>query len=295
LKKILVTGFNGFIGSNLVESLQKKYRIVGLSNQLKNKFKIQQIRGDVRKITIDKIPDDIFCIIHLAALTDVRYCEHNPTKCFDVNFNGTQNMIEIARKTKSKFILLSTSHVYGKPQTLPIRETHHTNPTSIYAASKLAAELVSKSYSLAYGMDVSIIRLFSVFGPESPEHLVTTKLFSQSLKGNIIRLGNLTSRRDFVYINDVIKAIETIMKKSKGFEIYNVGTEKSHSIKEVCELLKKITKNEFSIKSSKSLKRKAEVPNIIADCSKLKKLGWKPQTNLVKGLKLTFDWYNTTI
>jgi len=119
LEKIIVTGHNGFIGSHLIQNLQNKFHIIGISEQINKKFPIKQIKKDIKKITPKDIPKDIFCIIHLAALTDVTICEKNPRKCFETNVLGTLNMLEIARKINSKLIYLSTSHVYGKPQKKP--------------------------------------------------------------------------------------------------------------------------------------------------------------------------------
>jgi len=204
---------------------------------------------------------------------------------------GTQNMLEISRKINSKFLFLSTSHVYGKPKTLPIREDHSTIPTSVYSASKLAAETICQSYAKSYGIDCSILRIFSVYGPNSPPHLVTSRIISQILTKDVLQLGNIKTKRDFIFVNDVISAIKLVMKKSKGFNIYNVGNGKSHSILELCNLLQEIGNKKISIKAKKSLFRKNEIDDIISNSSKLKKLGWKPIFSLNEGLKITYEWF----
>ena len=292
MKKILVTGHTGFIGSHLVELLKKNYEIIGLSRNAPKNPDIVQIKGDIRKITSKKIPKNLESIIHMAAMTDVLYCHNNPVECFDVNVNGTQNMLEIAKKTKTKFFYISTHHVYGKPSSLPVKETCSQNPASIYSTSKAAAELVSSSYSSSFGMDVSLLRIFSVYGPNSPNHLVTTRLISQLLKGNKFRVGNLFPKRDFIYVKDIVNAIEKILKKSHGSNVYNIGTGKSYSILKICKILQKISNKKMKIESIKSLSRKSDVPDIFADNSKIRKLGWRPQTDFIEGLKLTYDWYS---
>ena len=181
MKKILITGHNGFLGRNLVDFLSSKHQIIGVSNFIRND-KIKQIKSDIGKLTLNKIPKDISCIIHLAALTDVSYCEKNPAKCIEVNVLGTQKMLDIARKLNSKFIFLSTSHVYDKPKKLPILETDKIQATSIYSASKILAEKICESYANSYGMNISILRLFSVYGPHSSPHLVTTKIIQQCIR-----------------------------------------------------------------------------------------------------------------
>jgi len=290
MKKIVITGHDGFLGTNIVKHLSKKFEIIGISNADKN-TEIFQITQDIRKTSVEEIPKDVFCIIHLAALTDVKYCEENPRECFDVNFNGTLNMLEISRKLKSKFIYFSTSHVYGLPKKLPITEEHPQNPTSIYSASKLAGEVICKAYSQAYDLDISILRLFSVYGPNSPIHHVINRIISQLLRQKVIELGNLYSKRDFIYVDDVIRAFEICLETVKGFNIYNIGQEKSYSILEICELLKQIVGKEFEIKSISSKTRQNDPPEILSDSSKIKKLNWEPQIGLKEGLELTYDWF----
>ena len=293
MKTILVTGHNGFIGSHLTSMLLKKFQIVGLSNKIKPNSSIIQIKKDIRNVTVSNLPKEIFCIIQLAALTDVNYCNNHPSECFKVNVLGTQRMLEIARKKNTKFIYFSTSHVFGIPKKIPISENSPKNPTSLYSASKLAGEILSESYSKTYGLDVSIPRLFSVYGPNSPKHLVTSKIIQQLLNGDTIKLGNLSPKRDFIYIDDVLYAINIILKNTKGFNTYNIGYGKSYSIKQVCDSLVQIADKKVKIKSQKTLSRKGDISNIVADRSKLKKLGWAPQINLNNGLKSSYDWFKS--
>lgn len=295
MKTILVTGYSGFIGSHLVNSLKRNYKIIGLSRKKPKNSSITHITSDIRKTRVKDIPKKVDAIIHLAALTDVMYCQSNPTKCFDINVNGTQNLLEIAKKINAKFCYVSSQHVYGNPKRLPMKENDIINPGNIYSASKAAAEILCKSYSSSFGMHVSILRLFSVYGPQSPNHLVTTRLILQLLKGNKFTVGNLSPKRDFIYINDVVIAVEIILKKSQSSNIYNIGTGRSFSILEITKILQKISNKKMAIKSIKSLSRKSDVPNVIADNSKIKKLGWKQQTKFIDGLKKTYDWYSNTI
>lgn len=288
LEKILVTGYSGFIGRKLIKKLAKKYKIVGVSNVKNSIPYVIKIRKDIRKLSPNDLPKDISYIIHLAAISDVSYCQQNPSECFDVNVRGTQNLLEISRKIGSKFLFVSTSHVYGKPSKLPINEKHQKNPTSIYAASKLAGEIISESYAKNYGMDVSILRFFSVYGPNSPPHVVISKIINQLQTSNKITLGNLYPKRDFVFVEDVVNAIELVIKKSSSYEIFNVGSGKSFSIKEISNMLQKIAGRNIAVNSTPSLKRKQEIRNVIADISKIRKLGWKPQIPLKDGLQIAF-------
>lgn len=259
--------------------------------KLKNS-NIVQINQDIKDLTSKNIPKNVSCVIHLAALTDVKHCERNPTKCFEVNVQGSQTLLEICRKRNLKLIFLSTSHVYGLPKKNPIQEMHPKNPLSIYAASKLCGEILCESYSKTYDMDIAIIRLFSIYGPKSPDHLVTSKIITQLLTKNTILLGNMNSKRDFLYIDDAMEAISLILKKWKGFDTFNVGSGKSISIQELFEMLKQISKKNPQIKKIKSAIQKNDIPEIVSDSTKIKKLGWKPKMNLNEGLNITYNWYS---
>jgi len=293
LEKLLVTGQSGFIGSHLTPILSKKYQIVGLAKKKLPQLKILQLKYDIQSVSASTIPKNVNCIVHMAALANFEYCNNNPSKCFSVNVGGTQNLLEIARKKDLKFLYVSTGHVFGTPEKLPINERHPRNPSSIYAKSKLEAEILCESYSKSYGIDVAIVRLFSVYGPKSPDYLVTSKIISQLLTRSSIRLGNVHPKRDFVYIDDAIDAIEKVLPKIHRFNSYNVGSGKSYSILEICNILSKISGKKIEIKSLKARARSNEIENIVADISKIKKLGWKPKVGIREGLKLTYEWYKS--
>ena len=133
-------------------------------------------------------------------------------------------------------------------------------------------------------MDISIVRLFSVYGKNSPKHLVTSKIISQ-LNKKSIKLGNIKTKRDFIFLDDVISAIRLVYSKSKGFNTFNVGTGESHSIEELCNIIKKLKNKKTNVESLSSLKRDTDVPEIVANISKIKKLGWTPHVPLENGLK----------
>jgi len=288
LKKILITGSSGFIGKNLVESLLSEYEITGLSKQQKNS-KSNHIIKDISKIT-SKDFKNIFCIIHLAAITDLKVCKDYPDQCIATNVLGTQKILESARKNNCKVIYASTSHVYGIPKKLPINETTSTSPTSMYAGSKLAGEILCESYHKQFDMDISIVRIFSVYGPESNNHYVVPNIVEQLKKSNKIKLGNINSRRDFIFISDVINAFKIILNNINGFNIYNVGAEKSYSIKEICKKFEKLHGEKIIIKSTVKQNSKFDAKNIVCDATKLKKLGWKSKISLDEGLKKMYEY-----
>ena len=291
METLLVTGHSGFIGRNLVNQLSSKYKIIGFAKKNLHISKISEIKGDIRKINSKQIPRNISSVIHMAAVADVEYCENNPSKCIEINFIGTKQALELARKKDSKFVFLSTAHVFGTPTKIPINEKHPKKPHSVYAISKLCGEVLCEAFSKTYGMAVSIVRLFSVYGPYSPKYLVTAKMICQLIEKNRISLGNTSSKRDFLHVYDAISAIELIFKKTGGFNSYNVGSGKSHSIKELCGIIQKISQKKVQITTNKNW-RKNDVKEVVANNSKIKNLGWKSEIGLEKGLKLTYNWFN---
>ena len=290
---ILVTGSNGFIGKNLLNHLLSEYDVFAINKTLDKKRKgYHPIKSDISTLTEKLINEKFTGIIHMAAATDVLWCDQHPRECFKINVEGTQRILDLARKNNCRLIYLSTAHVYGRPKTNSISEEHPTNPESIYAASKLTGEILCQAYANSYGLDISILRLFSVYGPFSPDHLVTSRIISQ-LNDKEIKLGNMMIKRDFIFVDDVISAIKLIFKKSKGFNIYNVGMGKSHSIFEICNLIKEISGKNTPISTKSSLVRKHDIKEIMANNQKIKKIGWTPKTELKRGLKITLDWYAT--
>jgi nucleoside-diphosphate-sugar epimerase len=134
-------------------------------------------------------------------------------------------------------------------------------------------------------MDISIVRIFSVYGPKSNNHCVLPSIVKQMKNSNVIKLGNVNSRRDFIFISDIIDAFKIILKNTDGFNIYNVGTEKSYSIKEICKKIEKLYGKKIKIINNSKQNRKFDAKNIICNATKLKKLGWKSKITLDEGLK----------
>lgn len=283
LNKILVTGYDGFIGTNLIQKLSPKYEIIGLSNSRKQKTGFKTIKKNILHLKSSDI-GNIDYIIHLAAITNPQICSKFPEKCIKTNVLGTQNLLEIAKQKKAKFVFASSSHIYGIPKKLPIREDHAKHPFSIYGGSKLSAEVLCESYAKEFDLDLTIIRIFSVYGPLSSSHYVLSNIVSKLQKEEKIILGSTRSKRDFIYISDVVNAFEIILKNTKGFDIFNVGSGKSYSIMEICKILEHISGKKLFLDSSKNL-RKNDPNNIISENSKIKKLGWKPKIPIKQGLE----------
>lgn len=289
----MLTGSNGFIGSNLISSINSNYKIIGISNKKQIK-KIKNYFHQKKDLYIEdiKIRTPISTIVHLAALSDVKFCEKNPSLCINVNVLGTKKMLEICRKKDANFLFTSTSHVYGTPKKIPITEDEILKPTNIYATSKIMAENLCESYAKTYGLNIAILRLFSVYGPNSPKHNVINSIMNQYMTKQVVNLGNLKSKRDFIYIQDVIDAIKLVIKKQRGYEVFNIGCGKSTSIESVCRNVSKISKRKPKINSVKTKLRNNDIKEIKCSYYKINKIhNWKPKFNLNLGLQSIYNQF----
>ncbi len=293
VEPLLITGTNGFLGSHLAQFfIQNNTKIYGIYRGTSWNPNVEKIHDDI--LSINKMPDDISTILHFAALTDIGICEKNPEQCFDVNVKGTKNMLELARKHDSQLIFASSSHVYGKPKSLPIDENFSLNPLSIHGQSKVQAENLCEEYAKLYGLKITIIRTFSIYGPRSPQYSIISRIINQIIKNQNIVLGNLQSKRDFLYVSDFLSAINILInKKFSGCSKINIGLGESFSIEEVSQKLLKISNKTLNIKSDPNLIRKNDVDELVCDNSKLKKLGWKPQFTFDEGLELVYRWFES--
>jgi UDP-glucose 4-epimerase len=286
---ITITGSTGFIGHRLSQALSSQHNIVGISTNQKRTKNITSIKNDIlsQNFLKKKIISD--SIIHLAAISEFSKCEENPANCFRTNILGTLNMLEMARKTDANLIFSSTSHVYGKPKLLPINEKSKICYTSVYATSKILAEQICKEYAKKYDLNISILRLFSVYGPNASPQNIISKIISQVKNESTISLGNIHTKRDFIFVDDVIQAFTLIVNKQKnGLEIFNVCTNESTSINQICKKLIQISGKKIEVFSDKNTSRKNDVPEMRGSFLKLNKTyNWKPQTLLDKGLRKT--------
>jgi len=297
-KKVLITGADGFIGSYLTKALiDKNYSVSVLvkNNNLRRlkfiKDKIEILIGDINDPNLKLDKYDI--IYHLAALTDLKKCSENPKLAFNENVLGTINLLSNINN-KSKFILISTLGVYGEPKYFPVNEDHTTYPIEPYAASKLASENFVLGFCKSREINYCIVRLFNVYGPGQRNDFVIPMIINQFLNNKKLQLNNLDSSRDFIFIDDVINALIKI-GESENSEIYNVGTGKETTIKEIIEILKKITQMNIKQEILKKRGLKNTVRRSVADISKIQKeIGWHPSVDINDGLLKTWRYYGAS-
>ena len=313
MKKILVTGADGFIGSHLTEELVKQgyevrafvfYNsfnswgwIDSFPEEIKNKIEI--FAGDIRDPNGVRVAmKDCDTVFHLAALIGIPFSYHSPDSYVDTNIKGTLNVLQAARLLKTERILVtSTSEVYGTAQYVPIDEKHPFQGQSPYSATKIGADRIAESFFRSFDLPVTIVRPFNTYGPRQSARAVIPTIISQLLNGiEEIILGDLTPIRDFVYVKDTVNGFIEIAKSQKtiGEEI-NIATQSEISIGDLAQTIINIINPHAKIICDKQRIRpeKSEVKRLCGSNEKLKKLtNWQQMYSLKDGLKETIDWFS---
>tara|TARA_Y100000590_G_C15631356_1_gene981312 strand:- start:278 stop:1276 length:999 start_codon:yes stop_codon:yes gene_type:complete len=316
-KKILVTGSEGFIGSHLVEKLlKKKYKVkafvqynsfnsIGWLQNIERKYiKYLDIHfGDIRdQKNVDLAVNSCEKIYNLAALIGIPYSYQSTQSYIDTNITGTHNLLQASLKFNIKrFIQTSTSEVYGIPKEIPITEKNILNAQSPYAASKIAADQIALSFHKSFDCPVVIIRPFNTFGPRQSLRAIIPTIISQVQNHNqkVIKLGNIHTKRDFNFVDDIIDGfVLALNKKNIIGEVINLGTGYEYTIKDIVKIVEKILNKKIKIKIDKTrIRPKAsEVQRLIASNKKAKNLlDWQPKYSKGKkfeeAIKKTMDWF----
>ncbi|MEO0290460.1 MAG: GDP-mannose 4,6-dehydratase [candidate division WOR-3 bacterium] len=310
--RILITGAGGFIGSHLVEHLSNRFKIIAflrynsqgdiqnLKFLNKENFKnIEIVFGDLRaREEIEKFIKKVNLVINLAANISVKRSFENPEEVFFNNTLITFNILNALKKNKIPLIHFSTSEVYGNPEKLPVKEKDSKNALSPYAASKIACDELVKSICNYENIPFLILRPFNSYGPRQSIRSLIPWIIYEILNSKVIKIGNLNTKRDFLYVKDLAKIIEKLIEKEyfKGEEV-NICSGKSYSVREIIKLLFEISGVKKKIKELDIRKRpfKNEILELRGDNSKISKiLGEIKLTNFKEGLKETFEFYKKT-
>ena len=309
MEKIIVTGAAGFIGSKVAEMLlENNITVIGIDNlndyydiRLKNwrlnslkkntlfKFYPMDIenRTDLREIFQEH---RIEAVINLAARAGVRYSMENPFVYHSTNAGGNLNLLEMCREFKiKKYILASTSSLYAGQKT-PFKEDLPVNhPISPYAATKKAAETMAYTYHYLYGIDVSIVRYFTVYGPAGRPDMSPFRFIKWMLEGVPLTVyGDGSQERDFTYLDDIAKGTIKALRPL-GYEIINLGNHQPHRLSAMIQLIEKYTGKEAKYQYEEF--HKADMKSTWADITKAKELlNWQPQIGLEQGIKRTVQW-----
>lgn len=311
MKKVLVTGADGFIGSHLVETLLDEgyeVRAFVLYNSFntwgwldtfpKEKLdKIEIFAGDVRDPNaVRKAMQGMDAVFHLAALIAIPYSYYAPDAYVDTNIKGTLNILQAARDLETERVLItSTSEVYGTAQYVPIDEKHPFQGQSPYSATKIGADRLAEAFYRSFGLPVTIVRPFNTFGPRQSARAVIPTIITQLLSGSKeISLGSLTPTRDFNYVKDTARGFLEIYRSQRtiGEEI-NIATQKEISIGQLAEeLIRQIDPEARIICDEQRLRpEKSEVERLLGCNRKIRELtAWEPRYTFEQGIAETIEF-----
>lgn len=309
---ILVTGAAGFIGSHLCDTLLTDgHRVIGLDNfdpfypapvKWSNvrwalshpAFKLEE--GDIRdrqllRRIFTQQPVDV--VIHLAAKAGVRPSILQPSEYFDVNVNGTLQILESMAETRVKRLLFaSSSSVYGNQAKTPFSETDEvSHPISPYAASKRSGELLAHTYHHLYGMDVACLRLFTVYGPRQRPDLAIHKFAQLALDNKPIPLyGDGKTRRDYTFVADIVQGMRQMLElPAWGYEIFNLGGGRPVTLTDMVHALEIALGRTLEIQFMP--KQPGDVEQTFADISKaFRYFGYRPRVDLPEGVRQFTTW-----
>lgn len=301
MKKVLITGVAGFIGSNLAHRLIStgRYEVIGIDNlsygvkeQIPDEVEFYEL--DIRDESIFKVFSKSDYVFHFAAKNCISDCQLDPVETADINVRGTVNVLEAAKRTNiKKIIYAESSAIYEGSDLLPTPESE-VKPQSFYSISKLATMYFAEAYSKFYGLKTTALRYFCVYGPRQDYRRTIPPLFSafiiKLLKGeNPIIYGTGEKRRDFIHVDDIndfhIQCMED--DRTTG-NVYNLGSGANHSVNDIYNAISSLLNSD--IKPVYKPDQPGEALENLADITKAKSIGWEPKINLEQGLKSSIDF-----
>jgi NAD dependent epimerase/dehydratase len=306
----VVTGADGFIGSHLVERLiADGHRVKALCLYNSNgslgcldeiegiRDRVDVMLGDIRDPEyVDGLIGDGDTVFHLAALIAIPHSYTSPRSFVDTNVSGTLNVLEAARRRQGvRVINTSTSEVYGTPETTPIRELHPIQPQSPYAATKVAADSLCRSYATSFNLDVLTLRPFNTYGPRQSMRAVIPTIMAQLLAGSgTVRLGSLHPRRDFTFVEDTVDGfIRIATAELEPGGTIQLGTGAAVSVGDLVKLCQEVTGLDAEVVTDDERVRPlaSEVQVLLSDPRRARELlGWVPRVDLRSGLQAVADW-----
>jgi len=307
--KVLVTGGAGFIGCNFVRYMLRNYpdyeivvldklTYAGRKENLMDVWnQIKFVKGDIAKAKdVERIIKDCDWLVNFAAETHVDRSIVEAGTFIVTNVLGTYNLLEAVRKFDvSKFMQISTDEVYGQIHEGSFRESDKLSPRNPYSASKAGADLLCQAYFETYGLPIIITRSSNNYGPyQHPEKLIPKTIIYALLNKPIPVYGTGENIRDWLYVEDNCEAICLVLHKGNVGEIYNIASHQEIQNKRVVEtILELVNKPKSLIRYVKD--RPGHDIRYSLNTEKMEKLGWKPKTEFIKGMKKTVEWYKRNV
>ena len=305
MKRVLVTGGAGFLGSHLCESLlERGLETLCVDNFFSgSKANIRHLLSHphfelIRQDIIHPLFVEVDQIYHLACPASPIHYQYNAIKTVKTNVLGTINMLGLAKRTKARFLLASTSEVYGNPEVHPQPESYwgHVNPIglrSCYDEGKRVAETLAMDYHRQNKVDIKIVRIFNTYGPRMAlnDGRVVSNLVIQALREEPLTIyGDGLQTRSFCYVSDLIEGLFSIMHSEDILGPLNLGNPEEHTILELAEIILKLTQSSSTIKhkplpSDDPIRRCPDISSV------KDKIGWRPKIGLEKGLQKTIDYF----
>ena len=310
--KVLITGAAGFIGSSLTDRLLGQgVEVTGLDSlddfydarvkrsnleDASTHPHFRLVEGDFRDAdTVERLfsGESFDGVAHLGARAGVRPSLERTPLYVDVNLDGTIQLLEACRRHEvRKFVFASSSSVYGSRVGEPFSETDRVDePVSPYAATKKAGELLCYTYHHLFGIDVTCLRFFTVYGPRQRPEMAIHRFTRAIDSGEAIDVyGDGSARRDFTYISDVVQGVTAALERCSGYRIYNLGAGNSVELREVIELIEKALGKEARIRFFEQAP--GDVPYTFADVTRAREeLGYEPEVNIAEGIRRFVEWY----
>lgn len=316
MKRVLITGVAGFLGSHLAkEIISKGNKVIGIDNLCTGKEEnlssiighenFSFIKHDVTDKQILKMDyfNNIDEIYHLASPASPKFYQHAPFDTIAVNTIGTQNMLELAKINNAKLLFASTSEAYGDPEVHPQSEDYRGNvntwgPRACYDEAKRLGEVFCYEYYHRYNVQAKVVRIFNTYsaGLRNDDGRVISNFVTQAITGQDITVyGDGSQTRSFCYVDDNIQALQLVMEKNEATgEIINIGNPVEYSILEVARMVKRLAQSDSKITFHPLPKDDPKVRRPVIDKAK-KVLGWEPQIDLEEGLKRTIQVYRENL
>lgn len=310
--RTLVVGAAGFVGGHLIAELlgggdsdvsAAKLPSERLAEGLSSRVSVHDV-DVLDPSSVDRLIRAVrpTRLVHLAAQSSVAQSWTDPAATFSLNVNGALHVLDAVRAVvpTCRVLLVGSAEQYGRvrPEDLPVRETCVLAPENPYAVSKMAQEQTARLYVAAYGMDILMVRAFNHIGPgQSPAFVVSgfarqVARIERGLQPPVVSVGNLSARRDFTDVRDVVRAYALLLEKGRAGEVYNVGQGRSVGVDEVLDALISRCRVPVTVTVDPALFRPVDVPDVVADATRLQgETGWTPRVPLAKSLDDTLAYW----